>query len=236
MDDDAKDSDVANPKKEKPKRRRRMMDDEDAAQDKEEAKKAQPQQGWGSPTKQSAPDRDADDKEESSNKPEVSAAGKRRGIRDAEDEETEMIMIIPDLDEEDEQEDITTQVAVAPKNLARRVQSLAQLDREIKYQVPAAGGLDLSILTKCLVPPKMVEEEDVTWHFDTLLQEVTQEFHAEQERRAEDAAEAAKMDPDTTVAATDLASNRRARKANKTEAEPDGMNFANDDDDDGEAK
>mmetsp|Transcript_12331 Transcript_12331/g.28860 ORF Transcript_12331/g.28860 Transcript_12331/m.28860 type:complete len:144 (-) Transcript_12331:199-630(-) len=103
-------------------------------------------------------------------------------------------MIIPDLDEE-EAEDLTAQVAVAPKNLARRVQSLQQLDHEIKYTLPSGGGLDLSILTASLVPPEMVQEADATWEFDTLLQEVTQEFTAEMERKAEDAA-AMKEDED----------------------------------------
>ena len=78
-------------------------------------------------------------------------------------------MIIPDLDEE-EAEDLTAQVAVAPKNLARRVQSLQQLDHDIKYTLPSGGGLDLSILTSSLAPPEMVQETDTTWEFDTLLQ------------------------------------------------------------------
>jgi hypothetical protein len=42
------------------------------------------------------------------------------------DEETEMVMMIPDLDA-DEGEDITMQVAAAPKNIARRLQSLEQV-------------------------------------------------------------------------------------------------------------
>ena len=47
-----------------------------------------------------------------------------------------------------------------------------QLDHDIKYTIPSAGGLDLSILTSSLVPPEMVQEADSTWEFDTLLQEV----------------------------------------------------------------
>ena len=35
----------------------------------------------------------------------------------------------------------------------------------------------------------MVQENDATWKFDTLLQEVTQEFNAEAERSAETAKE-----------------------------------------------
>ena len=42
-------------------------------------------------------------------------------------------------------------IAAAPRNLARRVQSLQQLNHDIKYTIPSGGGLDLSILTGSLV-------------------------------------------------------------------------------------
>lgn len=49
-------------------------------------------------------------------------------------------------------------VAVAPKNTTRRVPSLRELDEDLKYSVPsAADGLDMSLLTKTLVPPEMVK-------------------------------------------------------------------------------
>lgn len=48
-------------------------------------------------------------------------------------------------------------VAVAPKNTSRRVPSLHELDEDLKYSVPSAiDGLDMSLLTKTLVPPEMV--------------------------------------------------------------------------------
>jgi Intraflagellar transport protein 43 len=48
-------------------------------------------------------------------------------------------------------------VAAAPKNTARRVPSLRELDHAIRYTIPsAAEGLDMSMLTNTLVPPDMV--------------------------------------------------------------------------------
>lgn len=48
-------------------------------------------------------------------------------------------------------------VAAAPKNTTRRVPTLRELDEDLKYSVPsAADGLDMSLLTKTLVPPEMV--------------------------------------------------------------------------------
>jgi hypothetical protein len=46
------------------------------------------------------------------------------------------------------------------------------LDHDIKYTIPSGAGIDLSLLTASLVPPSMVEEADVAWDFDALLQEV----------------------------------------------------------------
>jgi len=105
------------------------------------------------------------------------------------------ILIIPDL-EEDLEEDLTTQVASAPKNTARRVQSMRELDHDIKYTLPTnvQNGLDLSILTSCLSPQPLVQESDELWEFDSLLQFVSQELTADadaEEAEKTGAAEAA---------------------------------------------
>jgi len=152
-----------------------MMDDGDEAKAQEKTDNAPAKQpsntGWGSPSSKAGPDGDgpikqADEDDEDQPK------GRRKNLREMEeDQETELIMMIPDLDE-DESEDITLQVAAAPRNLARRLQSLQQLDYDIKYTVPSSGDLDLSFLTSSIVPPSMVQEEDVAWNFDSLLQEV----------------------------------------------------------------
>ncbi|CAM9283485.1 unnamed protein product, partial [Heterosigma akashiwo] len=46
------------------------------------------------------------------------------------DEGATEILLIPDLEEEAE-EDITTQVAAAPRNTAKRVQSLRELENDL---------------------------------------------------------------------------------------------------------
>ena len=49
------------------------------------------------------------------------------------------------------------EVAAAPKNTTRRVPSLRELDEDLKHAIPSsADGLDMSLLTKTLVPPEMV--------------------------------------------------------------------------------
>lgn len=171
-----------------------MMDDESETvaerKDTEDgAKKSAVSTGWGSPTAAgkssgdaTAPGKNDETTEDVDDEPK----GRRRNLRDMEAEaETEMVMLIPDLDEEGEEEDITMQVAAAPRNMARRLQSIQQLDKDIKYTVPSTGDLDLSLLTACLVPPSMAAEDDAPWDFDTLLQQVTQEFTAEAELKAE---------------------------------------------------
>eukprot|EP00752_Nemacystus_decipiens_P007427 g6639.t1 len=122
-------------------------------------------------------------------------SGGNRGIRrnHFDNEETE-ILVIPDLEDEGE-EDIVLKVAAAPKNTTRRVPSLRELDEDLKHAIPSsADGLDMSLLTKTLVPPEMLEEDDSPWDFDTLLQSVTQEFNAEK-RMALDPTGKAGSDP-----------------------------------------
>jgi len=177
----------AEAKSEKKKRRPRRMaaDDEEAKAEDKPTVKHTDRQGWGSPTKDEEsggggkPRADEEEDEEDD-----VPRGRRRNLRDIEEDETEMVMMIPDL-EEDESEDITLQVAAAPRSVARRVQSLQQLDHDLKYAIPSGGGLDLGFLTASLVPPSMVQDEDTTWDFDSLLQQVTQEFTAEAEKLAE---------------------------------------------------
>jgi hypothetical protein len=139
------------------------------------------------------------------------------------------ILIIPDL-EEDLEEDLTTQgnyhhvwidqpliicsllpvltlVASAPKNTARRVQSMRELDHDIKYTLPTnvQNGLDLSILTSCLSPQPLVQESDELWEFDSMLQFVSQELTAD-----DDAEEAEKTGAAAAEAARDAAATAAA--------------------------
>ena len=101
------------------------------------------------------------------------------------------IPVIPDLEDDQAREDITQQVAAAPKNITRRVQSLAELEKDMQYALPAANtGLDLGLLTSALCPQTLVMEADERWEFSALLEVVSQELHTEQEAREADKAAA----------------------------------------------
>ena len=60
------------------------------------------------------------------------------------------------LGEEDE-EDITLQVAAPPKEFAEnRMQTISQLDKDAKYHLPSESTIDLSMLTMSLSPADKV--------------------------------------------------------------------------------
>mmetsp|Transcript_22730 Transcript_22730/g.38965 ORF Transcript_22730/g.38965 Transcript_22730/m.38965 type:complete len:239 (+) Transcript_22730:69-785(+) len=108
--------------------------------------------------------------------------------RRAETVEDEM-PTIPDLEDELE-EDITRQVAAPPKIRNNRVQTIKELDHDIKYSLPSADiGIDLSLLASTLSPQDQVLEEDVPWEFEALLAEVSAEIQAEEDKKEEGAAE-----------------------------------------------
>mmetsp|Transcript_13143 Transcript_13143/g.24363 ORF Transcript_13143/g.24363 Transcript_13143/m.24363 type:complete len:145 (-) Transcript_13143:114-548(-) len=95
------------------------------------------------------------------------------------------IMIIPDLDE-DQEEDLQLKVAEAPKNI-RVVQSLTELDSQISgLQIPLVGNskgprIDLSLISSVLVPRDKLEEPDEPWDFEQLLEQVSQEVNKQEE-------------------------------------------------------
>ncbi|KAH7465477.1 hypothetical protein PRIC1_012544 [Phytophthora ramorum] len=104
-----------------------------------------------------------------------------------EDDETTDIMEIPDLEEEEREPDITTMVAEAPRNTTRAVQSLKQLDKDIKFALPSATahGVDLHLLTSALCPERAVAEDDEPWDFDTLLNDIAQEIQKDLDEKEE---------------------------------------------------
>ncbi len=55
-----------------------------------------------------------------------------------EDDETSEVMEIPDLEEDEVDEDITAQVAAAPRNITRTVPTMKELNQRIKYSLPSA--------------------------------------------------------------------------------------------------
>ncbi|EGZ08785.1 hypothetical protein PHYSODRAFT_524228 [Phytophthora sojae] len=119
-----------------------------------------------------------------------SSGGDRRNQKNRyfeEDDETTDIMEIPDLEEEEREPDITTMVAEAPRNTTRAVQSLKQLDKDIKFALPSAQthGVDLHLLTSALCPERAVYEEDEPWDFDTLLNDIAQEIQKDLDEKEE---------------------------------------------------
>mmetsp|Transcript_24277 Transcript_24277/g.35478 ORF Transcript_24277/g.35478 Transcript_24277/m.35478 type:complete len:238 (-) Transcript_24277:66-779(-) len=104
---------------------------------------------------------------------------------DDEAEGNDTIMVIPTLSSEDEEDvkgpdkDAIAQAPQASTMLPRT----HELDEDIKSILPTAtaSGIDLSILTSCLVPQNLILEEDEEWKFDELLQEVAIELQEEAE-------------------------------------------------------
>ena len=213
---DAKETAEAKPKKRRP---RRAYDDaeenEERGNNKDRGSKGgdrsprvrkHVEEGWGvgAPERKSRFNEDGED-EDGDGPGDEGDSGKSRRRTMADDggggEEMTEILIIPDLDEQLE-EDITMQVAEAPRNRSRKPPPLHELDADLVVTPSAtspaarsAGGgggpakgngalgrrIDLSALSCRLVPPALVQEDDAPWSFDSLLQSVTQEFIADAE-------------------------------------------------------
>lgn len=62
-------------------------------------------------------------------------------------------------------------------------------------RAPALAGVDLSLLTAAIAPPDALAEPDEVWQFDRILQQLTQEMVAEQERQEAEAAGAGPLSP-----------------------------------------
>ncbi|RLN81974.1 hypothetical protein BBJ28_00014378 [Nothophytophthora sp. Chile5] len=102
----------------------------------------------------------------------TSGGGERRNQKNRyfeEDGESTDIVEIPDLEEEEREPDITTQVAEAPRNTTRAVKTLKELDKDIKFALPNAT----------------VAEADEPWDFTTLLNEISQEIQKDLDEKEE---------------------------------------------------
>jgi hypothetical protein len=90
-------------------------------------------------------------------------------------QDNDEIVVIPDLDEDGG--DTDQRIARAPKNITRKIPTLADLESEVKAAIPQSeGGFDLSVLLNTLVPPQQVQEGDEHWTFESLLRDVTDEL------------------------------------------------------------
>jgi hypothetical protein len=69
-------------------------------------------------------------------------------------------------------------VAQAPRNVHRKIPTLAELESAVHAIMPTIheGGFDLAVLSATLIPAAMLEEKDEAWDFDGLLREVTDEL------------------------------------------------------------
>ena len=105
---------------------------------------------------------------------------------DDDDDDDAGLNLIPDLDEEQE-EDVTRQVAVAPALKTSRVPTIEELDAEIDLALPSASeiGIDLTALQKFLSPKEQVQEEDVPWDYEHEVGKLASEMQAEIDARAD---------------------------------------------------
>ncbi|KAJ3126847.1 Intraflagellar transport protein 43 [Nowakowskiella sp. JEL0407] len=133
----------------------------------------QPKSGWDNEELQSRRSRTSVSKKDKQDEVDIDAgdidddldedASKPANIKP---EQTEGIMIIPDL-KDVEDEELVTSIAAPPTVKQNRVKTIRELDR----------GIDLSVLTSvALLPPEMVMEEDRPWDWDILFTSVSSEL------------------------------------------------------------
>mmetsp|Transcript_27831 Transcript_27831/g.71664 ORF Transcript_27831/g.71664 Transcript_27831/m.71664 type:complete len:158 (+) Transcript_27831:677-1150(+) len=113
-----------------------------------------------------------------------------RNRKKHEDAENEMILEIPEL-EADSEEDITRQVAEPPRALNNRMQTMDELDNDQQYNLPSNPDLDidLSLLTTVLCSSEQVDEDADIWEPEILFTDVASELTLEAEAAEEDQAE-----------------------------------------------
>ncbi|KAJ3123502.1 Intraflagellar transport protein 43 [Physocladia obscura] len=87
-------------------------------------------------------------------------------------------MIIPDLNDVEEDEMITT-IAAPPSLKVNKVKTIRELDNELVISTGMLNehgfeGIDFSLLTTfALCPPEMVYEEDKHWDWDVTFTELS---------------------------------------------------------------
>jgi len=103
------------------------------------------------------------------------------------DNEPETILEIPELEAEGE-EDITFQVAEAPRARNNRMQTMAELDNDQQFNLPSNTDheVDLSLLTMVLCSSEQVVEDDNIWEPEILFTDVASELTIEAERLEND--------------------------------------------------
>lgn len=105
--------------------------------------------------------------------------------KDEDSDEGPDIPVIPDL-EDQQDEDLTTQVAMAPNVAVNRVATYRELDNDLLRHaafLTLDNDIDLKLLSKGLSAEADVQEEDKVWEWDRLFTEVTSELLVEWERK-----------------------------------------------------
>jgi len=98
---------------------------------------------------------------------------RNRRKHDTAADEPETILDIPELEVEGE-EDITFQVAEAPRARNNRMQTMAELDSDQQFNLPSNtdNEVDLSLLTMVLCSSEQVVEDDAIWDTEILFTDV----------------------------------------------------------------
>ncbi|GBG67610.1 hypothetical protein CBR_g740 [Chara braunii] len=112
-----------------------------------------------------------------------SAGRLRRGPDRRKHMEEDDVKEIPGLEDEEDVDELTSQVAAPPRPSLPRVQTLKELDQTVQFSLPThtETGIDLSLLTAVLLPASQIAEEDAVWSPDALLAEIAYEMNSEME-------------------------------------------------------
>lgn len=100
------------------------------------------------------------------------------------DESDNEIPVIPDLEEQQE-DDLTQKIAYAPNVAVNRVATYRELDNDLLKQaafLTLDNEIDLKLLTKSLSTEADLVEEDKPWDWDRLFTEVTSELLTQWEK------------------------------------------------------
>ncbi|XP_071080020.1 intraflagellar transport protein 43 homolog B-like isoform X1 [Haliotis cracherodii] len=103
---------------------------------------------------------------------------------DQESDSDQDIPVIPELEDQQE-EDMSTKVAVAPNVSVNRVATYRELDNDLLRQaafLTLDNEIDLKLLTKAISPEQDLIEEDRPWDWDRLFTEVTSEMISDVEK------------------------------------------------------
>eukprot|EP00762_Andalucia_godoyi_P005270 ANDGO_06766.mRNA.2 Intraflagellar transport protein 43 len=103
------------------------------------------------------------------------------------DDDSDAIPAIPDLDDESAADETAMQtVSDAPTVLSTKVQSLKELDREVRYFLPQPDDpdVDLGALVSTLAPAEHVFEDDAIWDPQAVFTEIISQMDDERNATA----------------------------------------------------